>query len=420
MKILLVEDSVTLRYTMAGFIKQAGHESVVAESGEEALQVVETAAVDLVIMDVEMPGLDGFETTHLIREFFGERWVPIVFVTGMADEASYQKGIDAGGDDYMIKPVTPTILNAKLRAFERIVDMQHQLQKLNEELQTLSQRDGLTELFNRRAFEEKAERQWQISTRAHEPVAILMLDVDHFKEFNDHYGHQAGDDCLKRVASALTRALRRPADILARYGGEEFIVLLPGTNLQGTQVVAETLRKAVQSIAIAHAYSSAAEVITVSVGGAVAEHTTGLTPLELGKEADNALYRAKARGRNCSELRQIPPHKTVLIVDEDRESLETTMGLLRKHYNIITAHSSTECLEIAHNCHPDVIVLNPLAADVDARSVCENLQSRDHTATIPVLVIGERGGKRPSPAEGSTVKRVEESGLLAEVERYLA
>src|SRR6056297_1694192 len=167
MKILLVEDSATLRYTMCSFIQRAGHEAVVAESGEQALQLVESTAVDLVIMDVEMPGLDGFETTRLIREFFGERWVPIIFVTGMGDESSYQKGIEAGGDDYMIKPVSPVILKAKLRAFERIVEMQHQLQQLNQELQDLSQKDGLTELFNRRAYEEKAGRQWQISTRAH-------------------------------------------------------------------------------------------------------------------------------------------------------------------------------------------------------------------------------------------------------------
>ncbi|MCW8196322.1 response regulator [Proteobacteria bacterium 005FR1] len=178
MRILLVEDSAVLRYTMVSFIERAGHRAVVAESGEEALQLIESAAVDLVIMDVEMPGLDGFETTRLIREFYGERWVPIIFVTGMGDEASYKKGIEAGGDDYMIKPISPMILQAKLRAFERIADMQQELRELNEKLQRLSQRDSLTELYNRRAFEEKARSQWLVSTRAHEAVTILMIGAD--------------------------------------------------------------------------------------------------------------------------------------------------------------------------------------------------------------------------------------------------
>jgi diguanylate cyclase (GGDEF)-like protein len=325
MKILLVEDSATLRYSMCSFIQRAGHESVVAENGEQALRLVETTAIDLVIMDVEMPGLDGFETTQLIREYFGERWVPIIFVTGMDDEASYQKGIEAGGDDYMIKPINPVILEGKLRAFQRIVEMQVQLQQLNEKLQALSQRDSLTELFNRRAFEEKAGNQWQISTRAHEPVTLLMIDVDHFKEFNDHYGHQAGDGCLKQVARTLLSALHRPADILARYGGEEFIALLPNTHLQGAQTVAEALRGAVQSLAIPHAHSSVSETITVSIGGAVADHTTDLTLQELAGAADEALYKAKAGGRNRVALDPISPHKTCAVFDADDDSANTAI-----------------------------------------------------------------------------------------------
>lgn len=410
MKILLVEDSAVLRYTMVSFIQRAGHNAVVAESGEEALQLIESNPVDLVIMDVEMPGLDGFETTRLIREFFGDRWVPIIFVTGMGDEASYRKGIEAGGDDYMIKPVSPVILQAKLRAFERIVDMQLQLQRLNKELQTLSQRDGLTELFNRRAYEDKAGSQWQVSTRAREPVATLMIDVDHFKEFNDHYGHQAGDDCLKLVARTLLSNLHRPADLLARYGGEEFIVLLPNTDLQGASTVAETLRSAVQSLQIPHAHSSTEAVVTVSLGGAVAEHTTGLTEQDLTREADDCLYKAKAQGRNRAVIVQISPHKTVLIADGDKESARRASDLLRQRFNIITASSPEECLEIAHNCHPDLIIFAAEISAADAERVQSNLQSSERTAEIPLITLGAAGQCF------ATVK----SGLLMEVEQYLA
>jgi diguanylate cyclase (GGDEF)-like protein len=410
MKILLVEDSAVLRYTMVGFIQRAGHDATVAETGEEALQLIETTPVDLVIMDVEMPGLDGFETTRLIREFFGDRWVPIIFVTGMGDEASYRKGIEAGGDDYMIKPVSPVILQAKLRAFERIVDMQLQLQRLNNELQTLSQRDGLTELFNRRAYEDKAGSQWQISTRAHEPVAILMVDVDHFKEFNDHYGHQTGDDCLKLVARTLLANLHRPADILARYGGEEFILLLPDTNLQGARTVAESLRKGIETLQIPHAHSSTATAVTISVGGAVAEHTTGLNEQDLAREADEALYKAKAQGRNRAVIVQVSPHKTILIADGEKDSARRAGELLRQRFNIITASSAEECLEIAHNCHPDLIILAAETEATDAERIRNSLQSSDRTSEIPLIRLGATGqlGAQGKPS------------LLAEVEQYLA
>lgn len=415
MKILLVEDSATLRYTMCSFIERAGHDAVVAESGEQALQLVERTAVDLVIMDVEMPGLDGFETTRLVREFFGERWVPIIFVTGMGDESSYQRGIEAGGDDYMIKPVSPVILKAKLRAFERIVGMQHQLQALNQELQDLSQKDGLTELFNRRAYEEKAGRQWQISTRAHESVAVLMVDVDHFKEFNDQYGHPAGDDCLRMVARALLKALHRPADILARYGGEEFIVLLPNTDLEGARTVAESLREAIQSLAIVHESSSAAELVTVSVGGAVARHTTGLSEKQLAREADDALYRAKNRGRNCVELTQLSPHKTVLMASPDAGELSSASGRLHQLCNVITANSLGECEEIAHNCHPDLILLGHFSPE-HVQAVRDDLQKDAHTSHIPVLLLEQTG----NPEIESDRHAGSGGDFLADIKRRLA
>lgn len=406
MKILLVEDSPTLRYTMHNFIRQAGHEAILAASGEEALQLIESDPVDLVIMDVEMPGLDGFETTRLIREFFGQRWVPIIFITGMSDEASYQKGIEAGGDDYMIKPVSPIILKAKLRAFERIVEMQAEMQQLNQELQALSQRDGLTGLFNRRTYEEKAANQWAISSRARESLAILMMDVDHFKDYNDHYGHQAGDDCLKAVARAMADTLHRPADLLARYGGEEFIALLPDTDVRGAALVAETLRSEVESLGIPHARSSAADVVTISVGVAVTEYTTGITPVDLVREADEALYIAKAQGRNYVKLKQVSPHKTLLILDANPVSASRSSAALREEFNIVTAASVDECLEIAHRIHPDLILLSSSNTRADLVSIRNDLQDNPHMARAPVLLRG-----RDLLADGAE--------LLNEIKRYL-
>ena len=159
MQILLVEDSATLRHAMSEYIRAAGHEALVAQSGEEALQMIEHTPFDLIIMDVEMPGLNGFETTRLMREWLGEHWIPIIFVTGKTDDASVEEGIEAGGDDYLSKPVSPIILKAKIRAMQRIVDMRNQLSEMNEALEQLSQRDSLTQLYNRRTFNDIAKQQ---------------------------------------------------------------------------------------------------------------------------------------------------------------------------------------------------------------------------------------------------------------------
>lgn len=160
MKILLVEDSQTLRRVLSGDLEAAGHEVLTACSGEEAIQRVEAQPVDLILMDVEMPGLDGFETTRLIREILGGTWVPILFVTSKEDEADFARGIDAGGDDYLVKPVKRVILQAKIRAMARIVTIRNQLSQANQELRDLSERCSLTKLYNRRVFLERAQERW--------------------------------------------------------------------------------------------------------------------------------------------------------------------------------------------------------------------------------------------------------------------
>lgn len=414
MKILVVEDSPTLRQTLCAYIRRADHEPIMAASGEEALQLIETVAVDLIFMDVEMPGLNGFETTRLLRESFGKHWIPIVFITGTDDAASFEEGIEAGGDDYLIKPIHPVILKAKIRALERISDMRDEMERLNHQLEALSRKDGLTNICNRRYFEELAEQQWRVLQRSQDPVSILMMDVDYFKKFNDHYGHLAGDQCLQAVAEALQKGLKRPADIIARYGGEEFVALLPQTDLPGAKRVAEVLHDAIVDLQLAHAESDVAEFVTLSIGCATTNSVKGVTVKELVKHADRCLYQAKNEGRNRVHASELTPHKTVLIVGEQLNPTSNVGAMLKAHCNILTAQSSEECIEIAHNIYPDLILVDMGKSDRDSMRLFQTLKTSSNTTSIPVMLITS-SDTSPAIADATLHRPFDETVLLDKV-----
>lgn len=389
MKILVVEDSPTLRHATSTYIRNAGHEPVIAKCGEEALQVVDANPVDLIIMDVEMPGLDGFETTRLIREWLGEHWVPIIFVTGHSDDDSLRIGIEAGGDDYLIKPVSSIILTAKIRAMERLVAMRNQLNVANEELLHLSQRDGLTNLYNRRTFDEKANEHWLMATRTQDPIALLLLDIDYFKLYNDEYGHQSGDECLRLVATALKRCLNRPGDIVARYGGEEFIALLANTPEKGALHVAEHVRSTIESLHIKHRASRHSDRITASIGLSCTNYTTGTNLENQIMLADKALYRSKRQGRNCVTLSSYASRHCVLVVDDDSASLKIVEKTLQGHCSLVSTQNGEEALNIAREMQPDVILLDVYLPGVNGYELCCGLREDPDTASIPIILISE-------------------------------
>ncbi|WP_439133913.1 diguanylate cyclase [Pseudomaricurvus sp.] len=379
LRILLVEDSATLRYAMSGYIRDAGHEPVVASSGEAALQMIEHTPFDMIIMDVEMPGLNGFETTRLMREWLGEHWVPIIFVTGKTDDQSVEEGIEVGGDDYLTKPVSPIILKAKIRAMQRIVGMRNQLRAMNDQLEILSQRDSLTYLYNRRTFNELAEQQWALAKRQQKPLSIVMLDIDHFKQFNDTYGHPVGDECLKKVADAVQSSLRRPTDLLARYGGEEFIALLPNTDLDGATLVGENICRAIFELQIPHKSSATATVVTASAGIATCQQTNRSKLSDLIQQADNQLYRAKTLGRNRVSKEETSHDKTLLVAHHDHELLEMISTQLRPLFNIVTAESGEECLELTQSLQPELLLLGMDLSDMAGIKVCEQLRQLDQS-----------------------------------------
>jgi diguanylate cyclase (GGDEF)-like protein len=206
-------------------------------------------------------------------------------------------GIEAGGDDYLTKPINPIILQAKLDAIQRIAATYRSLDETNQKLARLSTEDSLTGIANRRRFDEVLEREWRRMRRASNSLALVMIDVDFFKSYNDNYGHQAGDGVLKKVAALFSKHLKRPGDIVARYGGEEFAMILPDTQLRGAVHIAEHMRKAVEKLKIEHSYSQAASFLTISAGiAAVVPYKNGLG--DLIKKADENLYLAKQQGRN--------------------------------------------------------------------------------------------------------------------------
>ncbi len=389
MKILLVEDSATLRFAMRNYIIEAGHSVLFAQTGEEALQLLETTPVDMIIMDVEMPGLNGFETTRLIREWLGGHWLPIIFVTGCNDDESYREGIEAGGDDYLIKPISPMILKAKIRALERIAEMRDQLNHLNAELEALSQLDSLTQIYNRRTFYEMAQQQWLTASRNKLALSVLMIDVDHFKLYNDHYGHPAGDHCLKKITQCFRECLLRPMDLLGRYGGEEFIALLPETDSIGALRVAQSINAAVEKLGMRHEASPSHHIVTVSIGGVTSADTANSSLEELIKHADRALYKAKHSGRNRSLVDDIAIHQSILVAHHDAAYTQSLAQLLSTQYNTLITENAEEALDICMDIHPDIILMENSMATENEDRLCRQLARNPKTNNIPIILISD-------------------------------
>lgn len=308
MKILVVDDSRLIRQIVTECLKDFGHKVAYAENGLECLQYVADHNVDLILMDVEMPNVNGIEATKAIRELKKADWFPIIFLTTKDDDTTFSNGIMAGGDAYLLKPINPLRLQHTIIAMERIFLMrqklqhaQQELQNLNRELEHLSLYDQLTGLANRRYFDNTLERQFAWAKRNKSPLSLIICDVDFFKIYNDSYGHQQGDDCLAKVGKVLAEQAKRPTDLACRYGGEEFTVILPETNMQGAKVVAENVRLAVFDQAIPHIGSKLADRVSLSLGVATYHGQFQKAP-ELTKAADDALYKAKEHGRNRVEV----------------------------------------------------------------------------------------------------------------------
>ena len=263
----------------------------IATSGAAGLALAGKSAPDLILLDVMMPDMNGFETCRRLKADPLTRDIPVIFVTALDSPEDETLGLEAGAVDFISKPLHSAVVRARVRTH---LTLKHQADLLR----SMSFVDGLTGAANRRQFDEALQREWRACLRTGTSLALAMIDIDHFKQFNDTYGHPAGDACLRAIAGILNGAMNRSHDLIARYGGEEFVCLLPDINRTDAQIKAEQLRQAVQSLNIPHAASSTAPVVTISLGLALFIPTSELTPEQLVAAADAELYTAKRAGRN--------------------------------------------------------------------------------------------------------------------------
>ena len=325
--ILLVDDDPTVIRVLARILCGLAHLRF-ATNGEEALQRARESVPDLVLLDAQMPGASGFDVCKALKADEALADVPVIFVTSHCEPAFEVSGFDSGAADFIAKPVHAELVLARVKAqlkFKRVAD----------ELRRLSTTDALTGLANRRRFDESMEREWRRAWRDSDPIALLMIDVDHFKHFNDRHGHPAGDACLRAVAHTLADTLQRPADLAARWGGEEFAVLLPQTSRAGAQRIADLMLDGVEALSITHAASPTAEHVTVSIGiscydkksrlwieGSRCSHVSYPLPAALAsphalvQAADRALYAAKRGGRAQGRLLDMADADTAAVARE--------------------------------------------------------------------------------------------------------
>lgn len=264
----------------------------VATNGETALRIAMSEnPPDLVLLDIMMPGMDGYEVCRKLKADPCTQHIPVIFITAKDSEEDQITGFETGAVDYVTKPFSPVIVKARVKTHV-------ELKKFREFYESLSLRDGLTCIANRRRFDEYLTATWNLARRESSPLSLILIDIDYFKLFNDNYGHKEGDACLIRVAQTLAASLRRSVDLMARYGGEEFGCILPNTTLDGATAMAEKFREGILALQIPHASSPTADYLTISQGVATMIPSSDTSPDILIKAADEALYRAKTAGRN--------------------------------------------------------------------------------------------------------------------------
>ena len=303
--ILVVDDMTTTLLLLHDLLKDT-YEVKIAKSGTKALEILESPNdIDLILLDIEMPDINGYDVCKRIKNNETIKNIPIIFITGRTSQEDEEYGLNLGAIDYITKPFNNAIVKLRIKNY---LDLKIK----NDMLEKLSMYDGLTNIKNRRFFDETFEKTFSEIKRDKKSLAVLMIDIDFFKPYNDNYGHGQGDETLRKVAKALEKTIKRASDFVARYGGEEFVILLKDINKDGVEAVANNLLNAVRELKITHEYSKVEDFVTVSIGVSYYNSSSDITKLELLLKADETLYNVKNSGRNNFAILEVSLWKITL------------------------------------------------------------------------------------------------------------
>ena len=295
-KVLVADDDAINRMVLGELLKPE-YTVILAKNGAQTLERAARHAPDLILLDVMMPDMDGYETLRRLREDPQTAHIAVIFISGLDRPEDEANGLRMGVADYIAKPFNATVVMARVALHLQVVRQRRMLERL-------AHVDGLTELANRRRFDEVYESEWLRASRSKRPLSLALLDIDGFKLYNDHYGHPAGDRALRAVARSASNGMRRPGDLAARYGGEELVLLMPDTDAAQAQQVVCAICDDIAQLKIEHAASTVAPTLTVSVGGATLVDHGAESASAMFEAADEHLYRAKQTGRNRVVWRQ--------------------------------------------------------------------------------------------------------------------
>jgi diguanylate cyclase (GGDEF)-like protein len=268
-----------------------------AKNGAQALERAHELQPDLILLDVMMPDINGYDVIQALKSDDATRHIPVIFISALDSTADEERGLDLGAVDYITKPFHPSIVRKRVRNHLQSCHHRHLLENL-------AKIDSLTEIANRRRYDEALENEWRRCSRTHSPLSLAIIDVDHFKAYNDHLGHAEGDRVLRLIAKKLSEFVRRPGDLVARYGGEEFVLLLPNSSGTASAHLGEEIRSGIEGLRLPHPASAISPYITISLGGITIQPAGGEIDPQFFLAADAALYEAKASGRNRSLWRQ--------------------------------------------------------------------------------------------------------------------
>ena len=393
--VLVVDDSRAVLDGLCNLL-QADCNALFGYNGLEAMALAASENPDLIVLDVAMQGMDGYEVLRRLKEDPGTQNIPVIFLADPRAGASEARALELGAIDFITKPYDPAILKARMHnqlAYKRSLDV----------ARALSLGDALTGIPNRRRFDDHLYQEWNRAYRSRKPLSMILIDIDHFKRYNDTLGHPAGDACLKRVASVLEQSLQRSVDFVARYGGEEFACVLSETDLEGAESVAKRIAARLASVAIPHPDSPVASAVTLSMGVASLVPERDQAPVELTLEADQRLYEAKRLGRNRIQARPASGGSVtaagggtdILMVLEDTSQKERIQAQLADlSLGLQWAPCVAEALAVIRNAPPRIILSAGVMFESDGFAFCRSVKQSPQLRGVPfgLLASAREGG----------------------------